>query len=151
MTIPVPIIPQSRIETTNTPFTLVCVVGRADDVFVANSESTVDTHDVARFIEVTTVLRHSERRRLATQSTGTLDALSFRDECVFVLDAAEYIEDAFKVEAEQLIQTTDQVKDGYSLCFRLSFVGQTIRCARMYVNWGLLLFGNMWRDSNCAA
>jgi glycosyltransferase involved in cell wall biosynthesis len=125
-----------RNEATNLPRCLASV-NWADEIFVVDSQSTDGSQRIAEELGAT-VVQFQFNGIWPKKKNWALEALPFRNDWVFILDADEVLPNDAEAEFRRAIANAGEIA-GYWINRRFMFMGKWLRHA-YYPNWNLRLF-----------
>ena len=134
--IPVSVLIPAKNEELNLPACLESV-GRADEIFMVDSQSEDRSIEIAESHEVKVVQFHFNGR-WPKKKNWSLENLPFRNDWVLIVDCDERITPELWDEIAEAIANPEY--DGYYLNRKVFFLGKWIRYGGKYPDWNLRLF-----------
>lgn len=133
---PVSVLIPTRNEQDNLPRCLAALEGWADEIVIADSQSSDDSVSIAQ-AHGATVLQFHYEGGWPKKRQWVLDTHAFRNEWILLLDADEILLDPIKQEITEAIESAKY--DGYWLRFQLHFLGRQLKHGGFDL-WKLFLF-----------
>jgi len=134
--VPVSVLIPIRNEQDNLPRCLAALEGWADEIVIADSQSSDDSVSIAQ-AHGATVLQFHYEGGWPKKRQWVLDTHAFRNEWILLLDADEILLDPIKQEITEAIESAKY--DGYWLRFQLHFLGRQLKHGGFDL-WKLFLF-----------